>query len=257
MAEDQPATMDEYGEGADEAGAEEQQQEEEVEFEDLWYAYCADGSCKFGLTKNMGKYASAEDCCNGVINHLKNPDVHGYEQSEADELVQAKMDHCCRLWTAEDQRAEYEREMAKRRRVGEGKGKKAGKGKGGKSGKHGKGGKSGKGGYVPEPRHEPRHEPREHRQFLGQQPIGAAAQVAAQANAVQQLLQVVPRGQAASSSAHAFAEMIKKLAELAKNAEASCKVCARNARQQAEFFEAQAHEMARSWEGLDALIGKR
>ncbi len=235
----------------DDAGAGEDQGEgDQGDFVDLWYGYCPDGNCKFSTTKNMGKFLTCEECQAHVVNHLCNPDVHAYEENDAVELVEAKLDQCCRLWPADEQRDNWEKEWAKRRRTEKsGKGGK-GKGKGFKGGKGGKGGKGFAGGQPSQPAHPPAHG------FM-QQPIGAA-QVASQVNAVRDLAAIVPRqGAREGTSAHAFAEMIKKLAELAKNAEASCKVCARNARQQAEFFDAQSHEMARSWEGLDALLVKK
>ena len=53
----------------------------------------------------------------------------------------------------------------------------------------------------------------------------------------------------------AFVSTVSKLAACVKNAEAAARVCARQQRQGADFFEAEAHRMTLEWENLQDLMG--
>ncbi len=224
--------------GAD--GAEDPVQDREDGYWEYWM-YCAvGGGCRYGGGL-IHKYYDEDAAHWGACNHVHKSPHHNFTEEEAEQAVLDNPE-CIKCYFIK-----YEKE---KQAVPLGKGKR-GKGKG--SASSGCSSSAGDAGIV-----RPSVAAGKKRSLSPSVPPRRALQAApapADAAARKKPLEVVVAS--AGDKRRQFVNTVAKLTACVKNAEAAARVCARQQRQGAEFFEAEAHRIGMEWEDLQDLMGSQ
>ena len=231
--DEEPVKEEGDQEEADEAEGDLAEAEAAPEEDGHWefWMYCAaGGTCRHG-NGMIHKYYDEDAARYGAANHCVASTYHNYTEEEAEQAVLDNPD-CIRCYFIKNTPEKREVPLG-----GKGKAKNKGKGRGSVSSASDARPNAAAAGLK--------------RSLSPVMPPRRALEAGPARKKPLEIIAVAEPG----AKRRAFATTVSRLTACVKNAEAAARVCARQQRQGADFFEAEAHRMTLEWENLQDLMG--